>query len=180
MMAVFLAGSAYASNCQTDTLKTVFKFVADRAQLMKFVAADKYEQKKPAYAAAQEIKVLNRVEQIAKDQGLPVYPLLIFAQVQMDLSKYIEEYWLDQWRKDPASYQPDKMSLAQLRNEIGQIDAKLYPAIKDALESLKRCSLSTSSKLFLEAMKPVKGVPQEPDYTQIMLQALIGVAQNAQ
>lgn len=157
-------------------LTQLFDLIAKRANLMKEVAADKRLKRQGVYVAAREIKLLDNTQKIAKSHSLPVYPLMIFAQMQMDLSKYIEQYWLDSWDRQPQSISRKSSSLKDLRLKIEHIDGQLYPAIKLATPLLKKLSLATIMPLFDEAMTNVLGVPSSPNYGHIMLYALIAVA----
>ena len=177
-MAACMTAGVYAANCNTNLLSETFTLIAQRAQLMEQVALNKYNNKQNPFAAAQEIKVLQRAQQLAKKEGFALNPLLVFTQMQMDLSKYIQQYWMDQWQKAPADKLPGiTLTLDQVRERIGYIDKALYPSLKKALPSLKRCPIVTSSKLFSQSMAKVKGVPQDPDYNQVILNSLITVAQ---
>ena len=180
MMAAVITSGAYGMNCENTKVQTVFNLISSRASLMQSVAADKYTQNKAPYAAAQEIKVLNHIEKIAEAQKLPLYPLLTFAQIQMDFSKQIEQYWLDTWHKDPQSFNKNHDSLETIRQKITLIDQKLYPAIKAAIPELRSCPISKLSTLFDQSMSNISGIPTKPNYNQIMIHALVVVAQSAE
>ncbi|MBK2125950.1 hypothetical protein [Fangia hongkongensis] len=180
MLAAVITSGAYGMNCDNTNVQTVFNLISSRANLMQSVAADKYTQNKAPYAAAQELKVLNNIEKIAASQKLPLYPLLTFAQIQMDFSKQIEQYWLDKWHENPQSFNQKAVPLDQIRQEIHSIDSKLYPAIKAAIPELKSCPITELSGLFSHSLKAIQGIPKKPDYNQIMIHALVVVAQNAE
>lgn len=157
-------------------LTQIFDLIAKRANLMKEVAANKYLKRQGVYVAAREIKLLDDTQKIAKLHSLPIYPLMIFAQMQMDLSKHIEQYWLDSWDRQPQSIPRKSSSLNDFRLEIEHIDGQLYPAIKLATPLLKKLSLATIMPLFDAVMATVLGVPSSPNYGYIILYALIAVA----
>ncbi|GGF87569.1 chorismate mutase [Cysteiniphilum litorale] len=179
-MAVVLTGVSQASDCDSSKLTNAFNLIAKRAEVMQLVAADKYSDKTSIYAPAREIQVLQNVQAIANKENLPLYPTLMFSQLQMDMSKFIEQYWLDKWLADPKSFDHKDLDLTKLRATISSVDKSLYPAIKDALPSLKRCSLAISSKAFKAAMNKVEGVPSNPDYVNMMLASLVAISQAQQ
>ncbi|WP_440617017.1 chorismate mutase [Cysteiniphilum sp. 6C5] len=179
-MAAVLTSVAHASDCDSSKLTNAFNLIAKRAEVMQLVAADKYSAKTNIYAPAREIKVLQNVQAIAKKEGLPLYPTLMFSQLQMDMSKFIEQYWLDKWISYPKSFDHKDLDLTKLRATISSVDKSLYPAIKEALPSLKRCSLAISSKAFKQAMNKVQGVPSSPDYVNMMLASLVAISQAQQ
>ncbi|WP_440683627.1 hypothetical protein [Cysteiniphilum halobium] len=179
-MALILTGMSHASDCDISKLTNVFNFIAKRAEVMQLIAADKYSDKTSIYAPAREIQVLQNIQTIANKEKLPLYPTLTFTQLQMDMSKFIEQYWLSKWLADPKSFNHKDLDLTKLRATISKVDKSLYPAIKEALPSLKRCSLAISSKAFKEAMHNVEGVPSNPDYVNMMLASLVAISQAQQ
>lgn len=179
-MAVALTGVSHAADCDSSKLTKAFNLIAERAQVMQLVAADKYSDKTSIYAPARELHVLQNVQTIANKENLPLYPTLAFTQLQMDMSKFIEQYWLDKWLADPKSFNHKDLDLSKLRTTISAVDESLYPTIKEALPSLKRCSLAISSKAFKEAMSKVQGVPSNPDYVNMMLASLMAISQAQQ
>ncbi|WP_116963129.1 chorismate mutase [Fastidiosibacter lacustris] len=176
-MTAVSTSTTFASDGDISTLHKVFDLIAKRAQIMQSIAADKYVKKSSIYASERELEVLKHVKDVVHQQGLPVYPMLVFTQIQMDMSKFIEQYWLNVWIKTPDYFQQHNLDLELLRNEITKIDDQLYPAIKESLSSFKRCSMTTSITLFSKAMENVKGIPTDPDYTSLMLASLVAVSQ---
>jgi chorismate mutase-like protein len=179
-MAVILSSTAQATECDNTKLTMAFDLIAQRAQVMQLVAADKFIKKSGIYAPDRELQVLQHVKIIADKEMLPAYPTLVFTQIQMDMSKFIEQYWLAKWSADAKSFNQKDVDLTKLRAVISQIDDKLYPAIKMALPSLQRCSLTISSKSFEEAMAQVEGVPSNPDYASMILASLVAISQAQQ
>ena len=179
-MAVVLTIISQAADCASSKLTHAFHLIAERAQVMQLVAADKYSNESNIYSSERELQVLQTVQKIADKEKLPLYPTLAFTQLKMDMSKFVEQYWLDKWMEDPNSFNHRYLDLTKLRVTINNFDKALYPAIKGALSSLKRCSLLISSKAFKEAMHKVEGVPNNPDYVNMMLASLMAISQAQQ
>ena len=165
---------------ESQELTQIFNLIAKRANLMKAVAFNKHITNHNIYCATQEIKLLRRIQKIATELSLPVYPVMIFAQIQMDLSKYIEQYWLDHWNKSDNQNHDNDFSLKQLRLTIKEIDHQLYSAIKQAVPILKNFSLATIMPLFDQAMTKVPGMPLSPNYGHMVLYALTAIAVTTQ
>lgn len=162
-------------------LVNLFEMIAGRAALIKQVAANKYLSQKPIYDAVQEINVLKQVKKTATEYRLPEAPLLIFAQIQMDMAKHIEQYWMDYWTKQPHSFEQETViPLTQIRERMQATGKLLYQAMSQALPALKSNSIEKKLMLFKQAFGDVKGIPSSPDYCQMMLHALVDVGQNAQ
>ena len=96
-----------------------------REQLMKEVAANKYEyqNRKPIYDGIRELEVLNKVANNAKKEHLPLRDVQLYAQIVMDVSRQIQQYWFDLWEQQEIP--PAKLSLNQIREHIDQIDAAI-------------------------------------------------------
>ena len=69
---------------------------------MKQVALIKYNQSdKPIiYRASQEIKILESSFLTANSYNINPVKYAIFIQLQMDLYKYIQAYWINRWNKN--------------------------------------------------------------------------------
>merc|ERR1739844_550208 len=59
--------------------------------------ADSHGQGPSVYVAKQEIVVLDKIQKVAEELRLPRYALLVFAQLQTDYAKLIQQHWLDIW-----------------------------------------------------------------------------------
>lgn len=153
--------SARVNDCDMNNANKVFQLMGKRASYMESVAAYKFFEKGNVYDSVQEISVLNNTQILANTYGLNRQSLLNFTQIQMDLSKQIEQYWIKYWQLNP-SRQPDKKSiipLAQLRQQIKVIDNQLYPAIKLAEPSFNLCNQATLQQSFKSAFESVEGIP---------------------
>ena len=179
-----VAGSVYA-NCQPQALTIPMQLMAQRAAMIKQVAAYKWyhahQHHATPYRAERELVVLQNAQQIAKQQGLNPYKLMVFVQVQMDLSKLIESYWIEHWNNPntPEQKKPNAhtiVSLNTLRMTLGKLDAKLYPAIKDALPKIQQCPLTAIQPIYQHAFAPIQGIAQHPNYGMVYLQALKDLA----
>lgn len=122
---------------------------------MKPVAIIKYRNNANAspYDAAQEVRVLKAVEAQAVALNLPGYGMLNFAQIQMDLSKQIEAYWILRWKNKQEGVPKAVEGLPALRKKINIVDGVLYPAIKAAQSAFSLCSVDALSKILHEQFK---------------------------
>eukprot|EP00747_Dinoflagellata_sp_TGD_P055008 gnl/TRDRNA2_/TRDRNA2_149313_c0_seq2.p1 gnl/TRDRNA2_/TRDRNA2_149313_c0~~gnl/TRDRNA2_/TRDRNA2_149313_c0_seq2.p1 ORF type:complete len:287 (+),score=46.73 gnl/TRDRNA2_/TRDRNA2_149313_c0_seq2:93-953(+) len=103
------------------------------------------------YVARQEIVVMEKIQALAQQLGLPRYAMLAFAQIQMDYAKLIQEHWLEVWTTHhelesshcgllgdsaprSAAFRASESfpSLEEVRASIAEIDRQLYPAIRSA------------------------------------------------
>ncbi len=154
--------------------------MSQRAALMKDVAAYKWieNHNATAYNASQEIKVLNSVKSIAIKNHFNVDSVFVFAQIQMDLSKQIENYWLNYWNNPntPPIKKPTKnnvISLSKLRTKIIAIDSKLFPAIKDSLKHIHQMKshklLKKITRAFTQQSGEIlPGIPKKPNFLRIL------------
>ena len=118
-----ISTTSFASECDSKKLDPVFDLMVQRTKLMEGVAAYKFTQKQQPYDAATELKVLLNVRKIAEDNKLDPSDLMVFAQIQMDQAKQVQQYWLNYWNTHAAN-QPD-------------------PAITPGIDSLRECSSMT-------------------------------------
>ena len=175
--------TAAMADCQTTALTPLIQDMANRAALMQSVAAIKWSHvtnhKATAFDAAQEIKVLNAAQAAAEKYHLNVPGILVFAQIQMDLSTQIEAYWLNQW----TSKQPSKASmipLRMLREKITQLDTDIFLQLSQNQSALASCSVEQIhqqvTQYFVDKKgQPIAGIPQKPDFGVMLSQALKGV-----
>lgn len=141
---LFCSFGVFSQQCSVSgTVLSLAKQIALRASYMKEVAAIKYKaygaQISP-YSAEQEIKVLRSVEKVADELKLPQDKLMMYAQIQMDLSKQIEAYWIEAWRNHSSKIPATPETLEQVRAKIQAVNATLYPAFKRAIPAMRDCS----------------------------------------
>ncbi len=109
--------------------------IALRASLMKEVAAIKYNAKDKGgvslYDAAQEVAVLKNIADMSATWQLSKTALLLFAQVQMDMAKQIQEYWFNVWKAQKKSHIKTPYSLVKIREKIKAVNETLYPDIAE-------------------------------------------------
>ena len=168
-----LLNLAYAS---CDKYQNVFKLMQQRATLLKDVAANKYVSKSSPYDTKQELSVLTNVSQLADNLNLEKYSLLSFAQIQMDLSKQIEQFWLNSWQKSPESFPKKYLDLATIREQIKLIDQQIYPGLKLALTNPNSCSEAQMQTQFNSIFTTqLDGIPSTPDYAKIMVNSIFNL-----
>jgi len=168
----------YAAQCNTKQLDQLFNLMSQRGNLMRGVAAYKYMEKSSIYDANQELKLLQTSLDIADANQLNADKLMVFVQIQMDLSKQIENYWIQYWKAHPEDA-PDPgitPDISSLRQQIAAIDGKLYPQIGANVNNLKRCSQDTITKQYNKAMNQIKGIPQAPDYNMLIIASLRNIS----
>lgn len=164
-----------------ESVNRLIALMAERAALMKQVAAYKwthsYKHHATPYDAAQELKILRHANIFARWQHMPAGRLLVFTQIQMDLSKQIEQYWFNRWNNPrvPIKDKPNihhVLSLAQLRDEIIAIDKVMYPEIKATQIQLAVCSNNELVRLFMNHFHNIQGVPRSPSFFAMMAAAI--------
>lgn len=180
ILIIFYAQCGF-TNCDITKLTALTTLMANRAKLMKDVAACKWvnanRHQAIAYDAKQEIFILNSVKQISKIYDLPLQPLLVFTQVQMDISKQIETYWFNLWRLKSSSKTqlPTKKSivpLSSLREKIIAIDTKFFTILSENKSHLKYCSYTDLNKIMQPKLEKIKGIPKQPNFISMMSFAL--------
>lgn len=177
-LAVGVITPSLAGECDSKKLEPVFNLMAQRTMLMKGVAAYKFTQKQQIYDATTELKVLNNVRKIATTNKLDASDLMVFAQIQMDQAKQIQQYWLTYWDAHTED-QPDPgitPGIDSLRQQIDAIDAKLYTQLIANLPNLQICSQAEMRKQMNTAYEGIHGIPRAPDYNALVVSALSNIA----
>lgn len=171
-IAVLVAGTLFSVNvlasCNINSLATVYQLMAKRASYMQDVALYKYDSNENIYDANQELKVLQNNSQLANKLKLDNNSLLVFTQLQMDFSKQIEAYWIGQWNTKPDSKPNKEVDLNDLRQNIVNVDKKLYPVIKASLKEFARCDDATKNRIFKQEFSVIQGVPVNPDFVGLI------------
>jgi chorismate mutase len=147
------------------------KLLVERAALMQDVGICKFKFKSSIYAAAQEIKVLKNAQSLAKANHLEINSFLTFIQLQMDLSKQIEDYY---WRNATQQQlnQQGSDCLTKYRDSIKKIDEQLYPQISKNIEAIKKNKDLALKISELIKKQGIKGIPQDPDYINLLANSL--------
>ena len=110
-------------NCNSKQFSTgnrLWCLIYERERLMKEVAANKYPKRKPIYDGVRELAVLRNIATVARKNQLPVRDMQLYSQIVMDVSRQIQQYWFDLWKKQEVT--TAKLSLNQIRERIDQID----------------------------------------------------------
>ncbi|MDE5002800.1 chorismate mutase, partial [Francisella tularensis subsp. holarctica] len=83
----------------------------------------------PSYDTAQEIRVLQNAQNLAKENHLEMNTFLTFIQLQRDLSKQIEDFY---WRNatEQELKQQSSECLANYSDKVKKVEEQLYPAIR--------------------------------------------------
>lgn len=153
-----------------DIYKPV-SLLVKRAELMQKVGTCKKKVSSPLYDAGQELRVLQNAKQLANANNLETSSFLVFVQLQMDLSKQIENYyWANVTNKQLGSI--DSNCLSIYRDKVKKVDEKLYPAISKNINAIKddKHLYSRLSKLIKK--QKIQGVPQDPDYIKLLTKSL--------
>jgi len=135
----------------------VAALIVKRASYMKDVAATKYKMAKGSFVSLydgdRELRVLKDASTKARGLNVSVSGLLCFVQLQMDLSKQIQAYWVQQWRAGSQARPLKVSTLASLRKKISEVDEQLYPSLMSALPALSRCSYKEVHAIVEEKFK---------------------------
>ncbi len=179
LILVFISSYSFA-DCNLKNLQITAEIIAQRENLMQYVAANKWLSNKTqsvtAYNAQQEIAVLTQIYNNAKQYKLAPYSTMLFSQILMDVSKQIEAYWLTYWNNSATSlsvkpHQKPLVSLKQLRSQIKSIDKQLLLLFTQHAANLPQCSASQIQNAFNKALKPIKGIPQQPSFINLLAAA---------
>ncbi len=173
-----LTTNTYAAQCNTKSLDSMFNLMAQRNSLMMGVAAYKYIKKSSIYDSKQELTVLQNSLNTADTYQLNADKLMVFVQIQMDLSKQIQSQLVEHWKAVPSDA-PDPAitpDLSTLRGQIAAIDNKLYSQIAANVGNLKQCNKDTVLSQYTKAMQGIKGIPSDPDYNLIVIAALKNIS----
>ncbi|MED7788042.1 chorismate mutase [Francisella sp. 19X1-34] len=145
--------------------------LVQRAALMQGVGICKSKIKGSIYDANQEIRVLQNAEKLAKQNKLEKSSFLTFIQLQMDLSKQIENYYLNNATQQQLEQQSSDC-LTSYRDKIKKVDAQLYPAISKNIKSIHKDKKLESQLKKLVKKQNIKGIPQDPDYLDLIANSL--------
>ncbi len=156
--------------------KPVFKLMNYRAILLKDVAANKYKNQQSVFDAAQELKILQQVYTYAEELSIENYSLMQYAQIQMDLSKQIEQYWLNLWQSNPLLAPKDGQykNLKYIRQQIQILDKQIYPSLARSIK-LNSCSNADIQGEFVANFRAIKGIPIAPDFSRLMVNAILSI-----
>lgn len=165
MPLIVLFGASYAS------VDKPLKLIVQRAELMQGIGLCKLQTDSSIYDSAQERKVLQTAENIAKANHFDEKTFLIFIQLQMDLSKQIEAYYWQLGSKEQINSQTIDC-LASYRVKIKNIDEQLYTSIGDNLQELQRDDRLVTKLEELVKEQQIKGIPQNPNYLDLIAQSL--------
>lgn len=160
--------------CYADCTEyqALFNLMSHRADLLKDVAANKYCAQQSVYDAKQELAVLNRVACVATDLNLDSENVMLFAQIQMDMSKQIEQNYLNLWQVKPELVPKNYMSLVELRQKIGDIDQQLYFVLASLIKTKQFCSYPEQITEFKSSFASVEMMPQSVDFSHLILKSL--------
>ncbi|MED7819134.1 MULTISPECIES: chorismate mutase [unclassified Francisella] len=147
------------------------KLLVQRAALMQGVGICKSKLKGSIYDANQEISVLQNAKALAKQNNLEENSFLTFIQLQMDLSKQIENYYLNNATKQQLEQQSTDC-LTNYRDKIKKVDAQLYPAISENIKSIRKDKKLASQISELVKKQNIKGIPQDPNYLDLVAYSL--------
>lgn len=130
-------------NTDKITLKELAGLIAKRADYMKQVAMTKYADKQikaVIYDWEQENKVLEKTIESAENFDLPKATTLCFEQIQMDIAKQIQSYWINIWSQQiTGPIEQVVVSLPILREKIKKINQTLLLLISKSRHVLSRC-----------------------------------------
>lgn len=166
------------SNLQAECLafKASFDLMSRRAALLKGVAANKYQLGHNIYDASQELNVLQQVDKLAVKLDVERYSLLQYAQLQMDMAKHIEQYWLNLWQSNPllAPKANQYQDLAEVRQQIQALDQQIYPNLAQAIKSNSCTSIEIQTE-FATSFKLVQGIPVAPDFSKLLVNSILAI-----
>lgn len=173
---------AFASECNPQKLNEVFSLIAQRSSLEEGVAAYKFIQKKPVYDASVELNALTNIRKIAVANQVNPNDLMVFAQIQMDQAKFIQQYWINFWTTN-ADNQPDPAitpSIDSLKSQINALDDKMYSQLITNINELQVCSQDEMLKQMTKANGKIRGIPQNPNYNHLTVSAISNISHQDQ
>ncbi|BCD91971.1 chorismate mutase [Francisella halioticida] len=142
-----------------------------RAALMQGVGVCKLKLKSHIYDANQEIRVLQIAKKLAKQNELERNSFLTFIQLQMDLSKQIENYYINNATQQQLEQQGSDC-LTNYRDKIKKVNVQLYLAISRNIESIKKDKNLVSQLRKLAKKQNIQGIPQDPNYLNLIASSL--------
>jgi chorismate mutase len=154
----FLAGTlpawSSAADCtaESDVTARLACRVASRAAIMQSVALYKSAHARPIYDGRREAEVLRATEADGNDDAA-----LLFAQIQMDLAKQLQEAWgsAEKRAADPAP----PPSLDQLRERLDALGAAIAADLAE-LRSRPGCNRSGLAAGLSQSLSTI-GAPLE-------------------
>ncbi|APC90757.1 MULTISPECIES: chorismate mutase [Francisella] len=145
--------------------------LVERAALMQGVGVCKHKLNSPIYDAAQEIRVLQNAQNLAKENHLEMNSFLTFIQLQMDLSKQIEDYYWNNATQQQLEQQSSDC-LANYRDKIKKVDEQLYPAISKNIKAIREDKELVIKLSELVKKQNIQGIPQDPNYLDLLASSL--------
>ena len=169
--------SILKKQCDLTTIKDISQLVSKRALIMKQVALIKYNQSaKPIiYRDSQEIRILKSSFDKANFYNIDPVKYATFIQLQMDLSKYIQGYWISKWNKNKIPNNlPKDQDLTEIREKIMSINKQI---ITTTNKINKSCSLSVQdvNRYFQQELVNIEGVPTNIDYIKMLAQSYVNI-----
>ena len=169
--------SVLQKQCDLTTIKDISRLVSKRALVMKQVALIKYNQSATPiiYRDTQEIRILKSSFAKANFYNIDPVKYAIFIQLQMDLSKYIQGYWISKWSENKIiKNSPKDQDLAKIRNKIFSINKQI---ITTTNRIDKSCSLSVQdvNRYFQQELVNIEGVPTNIDYIKMLAQSYVNI-----
>ena len=159
----------------SKTIEDTFSLISKRFSLMKSIAHYKHLNAESVYIPSREIDILHGIKFHFASIKLPINAVLGFAQIQMDLSKHIETYWIRLWESSHSLFKKDSKknySIEIIRKEINNLDKHFYSKIEKLIFSMKFLSKEHSYLKFKFALKNIIGVPKKIDYIDLLFETL--------
>ncbi|APD49664.1 chorismate mutase [Francisella hispaniensis] len=145
--------------------------LVERAALMQGVGVCKHKFNSPIYDAAQEIRVLQNAQNLAKENHLETNSFLAFIQIQMDLSKQIEDYYWNNATQQQLEQQSTDC-LVNYRDKVKKVDEQLYPAISKNIKAIRKDKRLNVKLGELVKKQNIQGIPQDPNYIDLLANSL--------
>jgi chorismate mutase len=129
-----LAGGMKVANAATDPMRSLVQSSAQRLQLARKVALEKWYSGAPVEDPSREAEVLQKAVKDGKSMGVESPQVEEFFKAQIEANKLIQYSLLADWRRDgqaPAHAAADLVK--EIRPQLDEIEKRLIQELKQSV-----------------------------------------------
>lgn len=132
----FLALPASANtHSELQNADKLYSLMAQRVELMQWVALDKWKNHKPIEDKPREAVVLQKAQAQAATAGILSIDDIILAQIQ--IAKNEQKRWMEKWRKAPPAKNIHAPTIKQLRSQLDTLSNQFVETLREAMPALR-------------------------------------------
>lgn len=152
---------------QLQSAGKLYTLLAQRIELMQWVALDKWKNHKPIEDKPREAIVLKKAQSQAAAAGILYIDDIVLAQIQ--IAKNQQTRWMEKWRKTPPAKNASAPTITQLRSQLDTLSGQFMETLREAMPALRDEKLQPRLlKLFNARLKSLP-----PAERQLLWRALL-------